>query len=85
MELSQQGLATKAIAGRIGMSDRTVRDWLKQGAFPEAQKRRKKRSSFDPFAAYILKRWQGGEHNGLVLWREIKNQGYTGTERSVYR
>jgi transposase len=67
------------------MSDRTVRDWLKQGAFPEAQKRRKKQSSFDPFAAYILKRWQDGEHNGLVLWREIKNQGYTGTERSVYR
>jgi transposase len=67
------------------MSDRTVRDWLKQGAFPEAQKRRKKQSSFDPFAAYVLKRWQNGEHNGLVLWREIKNQGYTGTERSVYR
>lgn len=83
--LSQQGRATKAIAGRVGMSDRTVRDWLKQGAFPEAQKRRKKRSSFDPFAAYILKRWQDGERNGLVLWREIKNQGYTGTDRSVYR
>ena len=29
----------------------TVRDWLKQGAFPEAQKRRKNQSSFDPFAA----------------------------------
>ena len=67
------------------MSDRTVRDWLKQGAFPEAQKRRKKQSSFDPFAAYVLKRWQNGEHNGLVLWRAIKNQGYTGTQRSVYR
>lgn len=41
--------------------------------------------SFDRFAAYILKRWQDGEHNGLVLWREIKDQGYTGTDRSVYR
>ncbi len=85
VELSQQGIATKAIAGRLGMSDRTVRDWLKQGAFPEAQKRRKKQSSFDPFAAYVLKRWQDGEHNGLVLWQEIKNQGYAGTDRSVYR
>lgn len=85
VELSRQGLATKEIAGRIGLSDRTVRNWLKQGAFPEAQKRRKKQSSFDPFAAYVLKRWQGGEHNGLVLWQEIKNQGYTGTDRSVYR
>jgi transposase len=85
VELSRQGIATNEIAGRLGMSDRTVRDWLKQGTFPEAQKRRKRQSSFDPFAAYILKRWQDGEHNGLVLWREIKNQGYTGTDRSVYR
>src|SRR5579859_4660112 len=85
VELSQQGIATKVIAGRVGMSDRTVRDWLKQGAFPEAQKRRKKPSSFDPFAASVLKRWQEGEHNGLALWQEIKNQGYTGTDRSVYR
>ncbi len=85
VELNRQGIATKEIARRLGMSDRTVRDWLKQGAFPEAQKRRKKQSSFDPFAAYVLKRWQDGEHNGLVLWQEIKNQGYTGTDRSVYR
>jgi transposase len=85
VELSRQGIATKEIAGRLGMSDRTVRDWLKRGAFPEAQKRRKRQSSFDPFAAYVLKRWQDGERNGLTLWREIKAQGYTGTERSVYR
>lgn len=85
VEQSRQGIATKEIAGRLGISDRTVRDWLKQGTFPEAQKRRKKQSSFDPFAAFILKRWQDGEHNGLVLWREIKSLGYTGTERSVYR
>jgi transposase len=85
VELNRQRIATKEIAGRLGMSDRTVRDWLKRGAFPEAQKRRKKQSSFDPFAAYVLKRWQDGEHNGLVLWQEIKNQGYTGTDRSVYR
>lgn len=85
VELNRQGLAAKEIARRLGMSDRTVRDWLKQGAFPEAQKRRKKQSSFEPFAPYVLKRWQDGEHNGLVLWQEIKNQGYTGTGRSVYR
>ncbi len=56
VELDKQGIATKEIARRLGISDRTVRDWLKQGAFPEAQKRRKKQSSFDPFAAYVLKR-----------------------------
>jgi transposase len=85
VEFDRQGIAAKEIAGRLGISDRTVRDWLKRGTFPEAQKRRKKQSSFDSFAAYVLKRWQDGEHNGLVLWQEIKKQGYTGTDRSVYR
>ena len=33
----------------------------------------------------MLKRWQEGEQNGLVLWREIQKQGYTGSERTVYR
>ena len=85
VELREQGTPTKEIAGRLGMGERTVRDWLKRGTFPEAKKRRKKRSSFDPFAPYILKRWQDGERNGLALWREIRAQGYTGTQRSVYR
>jgi transposase len=85
VELSRQGIATKEIAGRVGLSDRTVRDWLKRGTFPEAQKRRKRQSSFDAFAPSVLKRWQAGERNGLVLWRELKAQGYTGTDRSVYR
>jgi transposase len=85
VELGRQGIATKEIAGHLGMSDRTVRDWLKQGAFPEAQKRRKRQSDFDEFALYVLKRWQEGEHNGLTFWKEIKEQGYTGTERTVYR
>jgi transposase len=85
VELDRQGIATKEIAGRLGISDRTVRGWLKRGTFPEARKRRKKQSSFDSFAAYVLKRWQEGEHNRLVLCREIQSQDYTGTDRSVYR
>jgi len=85
VELSRQGMGTKEIAGHLGISDRTVRDWLKQGTFPEVQKRRKRQSSFATFAPYVLKRWQEGERNGLVLWREIKAQGYAGTDRSVYR
>jgi transposase len=67
------------------MGERTVRDWLKRGTFPEAKKRRKRQSAFDAFAPFVLKRWQNGERNGLALWREMKAQGYTGTERSVYR
>jgi transposase len=85
VELAKQGMSTQEIAGRLGISDRTVRDWLKRAAFPEARRRRKKQSPFDAFAPYVLKRWQSGERNGTRIFREIKQQGYPGTERSVYR
>ena len=77
VELREQGTPTKEIAGRLGMGERTVRDWLKGGTFPEAKKRRKRQSPFDAFAPFVLKRWQNGERNGLALWREIRAQGYT--------
>lgn len=85
VDLDRQGIPTKEIAGRLGMSDRTVRDWLRRGAFPEAKRRRKRQSSFDAFAPYVLRRGPRGEHNGLTIFREIQAQGYPGTERSVYR
>jgi transposase len=83
--LHEQGMKSQEIANLVGLSDRTVRDWLKQGTFPEVRSRRKKHSSFDTFAPYVLSRWQEGVKNGLVLWHEIKEQGYTGSDRSVYR
>jgi len=66
------------------MGERTIHRWLASDTFPEAGKRRKRDSPFDPFAPYILSRWEAGERNGLALWREIKAQGYTGSARSVY-
>ncbi len=85
VDLRAQGMKTKEIAQRLAMGERTVRDWLKRGTFPETRKRRKRQSSFEPFAPYVLQRWQNRERNGLTLWKEIKEQGYSGTYRSVYR
>jgi transposase len=85
MKMVVLGSTSKEIASQLGMSERTVRSWKAAGAFPEAKKRRKKASSFDEFAPYVLKRWQEGEHNGMQLWREIVSLGYTGSERTVYR
>ena len=85
VELGQRGMTPKEIAGRLGLSSRTVQKWLAAGTFPEARKRRKKPSSFDAFAPFVLKRWREGEQKGITLYREIKAQGYTGSERSVYR
>jgi transposase len=85
VQLRQQGMKPQAIAQHLGQSLRTVQRWLAAGAFPEAKKRRKRQSSFDAFAPYVLECWQEGERNGLALWREIKAQGYTGTANGVYR
>jgi transposase len=81
----KQGLTTKEIALRMDLSERTVRRWLATGAFPEAKKRRKRQSCFDDFAPYVLKRWQDGEHAEITLYHEIREPGYTGSERTVYR
>jgi len=83
--LHTHGFEQAEIAHRVGLSTRTIQKWLKAGAFPEARPRRKRRSLFDPYAPYVLKRWKQGCKNGLQLYREIKEKGYTGTERQVYR
>jgi transposase len=46
----EQGLTAKEIACQLDLSERTVRRWVASGTFPEAKKRRKKRSDFDLFA-----------------------------------
>jgi len=84
VQLRAQGMKPREIARHLGMGERTVHRWLASDTFPEARKRRKRESPFDPFAEYVLARWQAGERNGLALWREIKAQGYTGSARSVY-
>jgi transposase len=60
----KQGLTTKEIAHRLGVSERTVRHWRKLGVAPDVRPRRKRESDFDLYAPYVLKRWEEGERNG---------------------
>jgi Helix-turn-helix domain len=76
VELDKQGVPTKEVAGRLGMSDRTVRDWLKRGAFPEAKRRRKKPSSFDVFASYVWPVNNGMVEGFVTKLKLIKRQMY---------
>lgn len=84
LALQAQGLGNREIARRIGITTRTLENWQKKG-FPQAGRRRKRPSCFDPYAPYVLSRWEQGCTNGLQLYQEIKEQGYTGTEKTVYR
>ena len=83
--LREQGWTLAAIAQRMGMGERSVRKWCKQGAAPTHRRRHRRRSAFDPYAAYILERWQAGVHDVKHLFEEIRLQGYPGSVRIVQR
>lgn len=82
--LRAQGMGNTEIARRLGLTARTLQNWQKKG-FPEHSRRRKRSSCFDPYAPYVLIRWEQGCTNGLQIYREIKERGYMGTEKTVYR
>lgn len=84
-ELRAHGLTQAAIARRIGMSEKAVRNWLKRGAAPTWKRQSRRRSVFDPYAPYVLQRWQAGVHEGKQLYEEIRAQGFSGTVRIVQR
>lgn len=85
MALYEQGLGFAEITRRVGLSRRTIERWIKAGEFPEAKRRRKRRSAFDPYAHHVLSRWEQGCTNGLQLWQEIQAQGYQGSAQTIYR
>jgi transposase len=83
--LRGQGLTQREVAKRMGMSERAVRTWLKRGAAPTNERHVRRRSVFDPYAAYVLQRWQAGTHEAKQLYEEIQAQGFSGTVRIVQR
>lgn len=85
VQLRANGLKQSEIVARMGLSEKTIRKWLRAESFPEAQPRPKRRSVFDPYAVRVLERWQAGQQDGHEIWLELKTQGYKGSERTVQR
>ena len=83
--LRAQGLTQAEVAQRMHMSERAVRTWLKQGKAPTWKRKSRRRSGFDPYAAYVLERWQDGIHEAKHLYEGIRAQGFPGTVRIVQR
>lgn len=85
VELSCQGKSEEEIGSLLGVTGRTIRRWKSKGEAPNSQRRRRRPGCFEIYAPSVLSRWQAGERNGLAIYRDIKEQGYTGSERTVYR
>jgi transposase len=78
----QSGLTQRAIAREFGLSRKTVRRFVQATEFPE-QAPRRRRTGLEPFREYLEKRWAEGCHNAARLWRELRQQGYTGQRSRV--
>ena len=72
------------IAARVGVAERTVRKWLKAESLP-SYRRPTRRSCFDPYARYVLSRWQEGVYDDKQIFEEIRSQGFKGSLRVVGR
>jgi transposase len=83
-ELHKQGTRVRAIARQLSMSRDTVRRYLQADQCPETACR-KRHSILSPYFPYLRKRWAEGCHNGLQLYREIREQGYSGSRPLVSR
>ncbi len=83
--LRLRGLSQKEIAGRLAIGVRTVQRWQGRETSPASQPRRKRRSIFDPYAPYVLSRWQQGCRDVSLLWQEIQEQGFQGSLHTMYR
>jgi transposase len=85
IRLRGEGLSARQIARRLGISATTVNKDLAAGAFPERKSAAPKTSPVEPYAAYLRQRWEEGCHNAKQLWRELREQGFTGGFVSVWR
>jgi transposase len=87
-ELLAQGLTLSAIGRRLRLNRKTVRRFARTGAATDLvvpRGRSCRDTALDRYLPYLAKRWQEGQHVAAVLFKEIWQQGYRGSKRSVRR
>jgi transposase len=81
--LRAEGLSLRAIATQMGLARGTVHRFARTDSFPERQPRGRYCSILDPYEAYVRQRWDEGCQNATRLWRELREQGFTGSRSNV--
>jgi transposase len=85
MQRHRQGYSQKKISKTLHLDRRTVRRWIRAGAFPERQLPRQRPTKVHRFEEYLQRRWGEGCHNATRLFEEIRAQGYRGGRSMVAR
>ncbi len=89
LALHRTGVSQRAIARQLHLSRKVVKLFISSPGFPEraagSGQRPKSKSKLAPYLPYLRQRWASGAHNGLLLFREIKDRGYTGSRALLGR
>jgi transposase len=86
LELLAEGLSISAVSRRLRLNWRTVRRFASARTTEDLLDRGGRRpTALDPFLPYLTHRWREGQHTAAVLYREISNQGYRGSQPTVRR
>jgi transposase len=76
----QQGVYTTDIAKEFNLSRKTVSRWINCETIPpDTRGRFKTKCLIDDYIPYLRQRIEAGCTNQSLLWREISQQGFTGT------
>ena len=84
-ELQDQGLTLRKIAQRLRVSRCTVRRFARTEQFPDRALRPRAAGLLDKFLVFLQRRWEEGCHSAAQLYREVKDQGFTGSQYMVRR
>jgi transposase len=82
-KLHEQGWSFASIARMLGMNKKTVAKFVQAEQFPEARPRGDRRRKLTPYLPYLQKQWEAGEHNAAKLHRDIRAQGFRGSETTT--
>ncbi|CAG2153088.1 ISL3 family transposase ISMno5 [Cupriavidus numazuensis] len=83
MALHAQGGTMKGIGLELSIDQRTVRNFVTAGAFPERAPRARGPTPLDPYLSYIEERIAQGCRFPELIWQELKQRGYTGSCATV--
>ena len=73
------------MARDMGLARATVRKYAAAETFPARLPHGPGPSLLDPHIAYLVQRIGEGCENAMALWRELRERGFSGTNRQVHR
>lgn len=82
-DYKRQGLTITQISALTGHSRPTIRKYLAQAQTPRYGPREPRPTLLDPHRSFLEERLRAGVWNAVVLWRELKERGYTGGYTAV--